>query len=162
MYPGFGKPALFVHGTNGQPAPTSYPVTWDQKGACNLAVFSADLKALSGAYGPVAKLFAWKGYDDTLYVTVSVNASVTGVNGISNGQQFMVSSPSLTDNYPSVGIYLSSSYPNSLQYMSYSYTSTMVLASSYQFWTCFTVPIPLTQVRRGRGGPCWLRRSVVF
>ena len=41
--PGYGAPQLFSAGTDGLPAPTSYPVTYDRKQACGMAVFRSDL-----------------------------------------------------------------------------------------------------------------------
>lgn len=57
--PGYGAPSLFIYNNNVQ-APTSYPVTYDQKAACNLNVFTSNLvdKANSTIiYGKVREAF---------------------------------------------------------------------------------------------------------
>ena len=60
MVPGFGKTPLYLN--NGQTNPaTSYPITYDQKNACNYAVYSSNLvdilQPVSYIYGT---LYAWK------------------------------------------------------------------------------------------------------
>lgn len=40
--PGYGAPSLFIYNNNVL-APTSYPVTYDQKAACNLNIFTSNL-----------------------------------------------------------------------------------------------------------------------
>ena len=54
--PGYGAPSLFIF-VNGVSAPTSYPVTYDQKAACNLNVITSDLVDKSNStiiYGKVS------------------------------------------------------------------------------------------------------------
>lgn len=41
--PGYGPPRLFTQGINNLPAPTAYPITYDQKNACGGVVFRTDL-----------------------------------------------------------------------------------------------------------------------
>lgn len=56
LVPGYGAPRLF----DSAAAPTSYPVTYDQKQACNGTVFSMDLVNRFRPENVHGKLFAWK------------------------------------------------------------------------------------------------------
>lgn len=75
MYPGFSRDPLFITGIAGQPAPTHYPITYDQKQACNLNVISFDVHQSGTPANVYGKMFVFKDYADNLYVTVTLNAS---------------------------------------------------------------------------------------
>ncbi len=131
MYPGFGPPSLFTF-TGG---PTSYPITYDQKQACNNIVYSTELVDSSSiSYG---KVFVWKDYGDVLYVTVSLYASGWGAEAKSPFSpglygQYLFSQPSQTNGQ----IFLWSGLPNGVTNY---YISDLV--SSGFAWSCFTVQI---------------------
>jgi hypothetical protein len=145
MYPGFGRSPLFI--TNaGVIAPTNYPITYDAKDACNLAVTEQDLYDTTNPLMIYAKLFAFKDYSDNLYVTVSLNASgfLAGQTGNSNGQ-FLLPNPSINAD-PSGLAFVGSTFPNGLSAVEYSqYTTAQTLTSSVGQYSCFTIMIPLRQ-----------------
>ncbi|KAG1673442.1 hypothetical protein FOA52_002208 [Chlamydomonas sp. UWO 241] len=148
VYPGFGRDPLFI--TNGgMVAPTNYPITYDAKTTCNLAIMEQDVRAPSGPLaGPVAKLFAFKDYSDNLYVTVSMNATgfLPGQTGASNGQ-YLLPNPALPgDLYPTGYVFVGSTFPNGLPIAQYAqYTTSQTLSSSVGQYSCFTIMIPLRQ-----------------
>ena len=61
LVPGYGAPSLYTSGQiYGTLAPTSYPVTYDQKGACGQVVFTSDLVDKANANNVYGRLYAWK------------------------------------------------------------------------------------------------------
>lgn len=66
MYPGFGRDPLFIS-SNGQIAPTNYPITFDSKQACNLLVYeqnvyqNGNINMVGGGDGRVGMGVGWRG-----------------------------------------------------------------------------------------------------
>ena len=61
LVPGYGAASLYTSGQiYGTLAPTSYPVTYDQKGACGQVVFTSDLVDKANANNVYGRLYAWK------------------------------------------------------------------------------------------------------
>ena len=118
LVPGYGAPYLFTAGQMlGTWAPTSYPITYDQKGACGQVVFTSDLVDRSAPNNIYGRLYAWKDYGDNLYVTVSINATGFGPSSLvtsgfgANDGQFLHASPSLFNpNSPSGQVSVWSSF----------------------------------------------------
>jgi hypothetical protein len=145
MYPGFGNDPLFIT-SSGVIAPTNYPITYDAKGTCNMAIVEQDLADSTNPLMIYAKLFAFKDYSDNLYVTVSMNASgfLAGQTGNSNGQ-FLLPNPSINSD-PSGLVFVGSTFPNGQTIVEYAqYTTAQTLSSSVGQYSCFTVMIPLRQ-----------------
>lgn len=140
MYPGFGKNPLFITGTNGQPAPTSYPITYAQNNACDLAVHSAPLFNVVNPAEVYGKLFVWKDYSDNLFITVSLNASGWAPPG--GAGQYLLGNPTPNSVHPS-GVYYASPTFNNQGIDVAAYATNQVLTSSISQWSCFTVMIPL-------------------
>eukprot|EP00195_Chlamydomonas_chlamydogama_P017827 CAMPEP_0202895428 /NCGR_PEP_ID=MMETSP1392-20130828/4636_1 /ASSEMBLY_ACC=CAM_ASM_000868 /TAXON_ID=225041 /ORGANISM="Chlamydomonas chlamydogama, Strain SAG 11-48b" /LENGTH=230 /DNA_ID=CAMNT_0049580437 /DNA_START=138 /DNA_END=827 /DNA_ORIENTATION=+ len=98
--PGYGAPQLFVNGN----APTSYPVTYDRKQACNQIVVVAPLVDKFNSSNIYGQAYVWKDYSDALYVTVSINATNWGpqrtlpFGGVTAPGQFLHAQPSILTN----------------------------------------------------------------
>ncbi|KAG1674032.1 hypothetical protein FOA52_000338 [Chlamydomonas sp. UWO 241] len=146
-YPGFGRDPLFIT-NNGVVAPTNYPITYDAKTTCNLAVTEQNLYAAGNPSAIYAKMFAFKDYSDNLYVTVSINASgfMPGQTGPSGGQ-FLLPNPALpSNNFPTGLAFVGSTFPNGLSILQYAqYSTSQTLDSSVGQYSCFTMMIPLRQ-----------------
>ncbi|KAG1674027.1 hypothetical protein FOA52_000333 [Chlamydomonas sp. UWO 241] len=146
-YPGFGRDPLFIT-NNGVVAPTNYPITYDAKTTCNLAVTQQNLYAAGNPSAIYAKMFAFKDYSDNLYVTVSINASgfMPGQTGPSGGQ-FLLPNPALpSNNFPTGLAFVGSTFPNGLSILQYAqYSTSQTLDSSVGQYSCFTMMIPLRQ-----------------
>eukprot|EP00955_Chlamydomonas_euryale_P016288 174061-Chlamydomonas_euryale.AAC.2 len=142
-----------------QPAPTNYPITFDAKQACNLAIYSQPVTAV-GAQGSVyGKLFAFKDYSDNLFLTVSLNGTGFVSNVVGGGLgQFLLPNPSL-DSFPSGLVYVAGQFNNGNIFELGQYTSAQTLTSNIGQYSCFTVQIalrsacpPRTDFRRSIGG----------
>ncbi|KAG1674021.1 hypothetical protein FOA52_000327 [Chlamydomonas sp. UWO 241] len=146
-YPGFGRDPLFIT-NNGVTAPTNYPIMYDAKTTCNLAVMEQNLYDTANPSAIYGKMFAFKDYSDNLYITVSINASgfMPGQTGPSGGQ-FLLPNPSLpTNNFPTGLAFMGSSFPNGFSILQYAqYTTSQTLDSSVGQYSCFTMMIPLRQ-----------------
>ena len=77
MVPGFGPPNLYVNNGNTFPI-AAFPITYDQKQACNNVVYTSALVDSVNSNYVYGKLYVWKDYIDNLYVTVSINATGFG------------------------------------------------------------------------------------
>ena len=75
--PGFGYTPLYVNNGNVNPI-ASFPITYDQKLACNNVVYTSKVVDTSNQNFAYGQLYAWKDYSDVLYVTVSLNATGFG------------------------------------------------------------------------------------
>jgi hypothetical protein len=110
LLPGYGAPNLFIYNRQtGALGPTSYPVTYDQKMACEQVVFRSPLVNVARPSDVFGQIFVWKDYSDYLYITVSLNATGFGPTLAStpsafgsNPGQFLFTSPSsFSPNQPS-------------------------------------------------------------
>ncbi|GAX75913.1 hypothetical protein CEUSTIGMA_g3356.t1 [Chlamydomonas eustigma] len=150
LVPGFGAPDLFAYTSAYGSAPTSYPFTYDQKGACNLVVVTMDMvdkAAPSNIYG---RMYVWKDYSDNLYITVSINATgfgppslVTSGFGSNDGQFLHMPQSLFNPNAPSGFVSLWNTF---LAGQPAAYISSQVLSYSYSQYSCFTYAINLKTV----------------
>ena len=146
MVPGYGEPQLYTYNGLSQLAPTSYPVTYDQKRACDQVIVTTDLVDQANPAYVYARMYIWKDYTDMLLVTVSINATGfgpgAGPTSIGNAGQYLLAEPSLYNpGFPSGsvsvwGSFLANSPPN------YD-TSNMLMANVFGQWSCFTFRINL-------------------
>lgn len=113
LLPGFGAPTLFLYNRQtGALGPTSYPITYDQKAACEQVVFRSSLVNKASPSDVYGTIYVWKDMSDFLYITVSLNATGFGPSLTSNPSgfgsnpgQFLFSSPStFSPNQPSGSI----------------------------------------------------------
>lgn len=150
LVPGYGAPQLFMlDRVTGAAAPTSYPITYDQKAACEQVVFTTDLVDIQNSNNIYGRLYAWKDYSDFLYVTVSLNATGFGPAGTTpsgfgtNPGQFLFASPSLfSPGKPTGQIAVWGTFIAGLPA---AYSTSQMLSSQgvTQQWSCFTVSINL-------------------
>ena len=154
LVPGFGAPNLFVF-NNGLIAPTSFPITYDQKNACNQIVFRSSLVDRSNSAVSYGVLYAWKDYSDSLFVTVSLNATGFGIPSTlatgsifsTNSGQFLFNSPSSFN--PNVAPGLIHVWQSFIASQPPQYLSTQLLSigsSPNPIWSCFTLAINLRTV----------------
>ncbi|KAG1667566.1 hypothetical protein FOA52_014646 [Chlamydomonas sp. UWO 241] len=149
LYPGFGRDPLFItNSATGVIAPTNYPITYDAKSTCNLAITEQNLYDTANPSMIYGKMFAFKDYSDNLYVTVSINASgfLPGNTGSSAGQ-FLLPNPALASNpFPTGLVFVGSDFPNGQSILQYAqYSTSQTLSSSVGQYSCFTMLIPLRQ-----------------
>ncbi|KAG1667575.1 hypothetical protein FOA52_014656 [Chlamydomonas sp. UWO 241] len=149
LYPGFGRDPLFItNSATGVIAPTNYPITYDAKSTCNLAITEQNLYDTANPSMIYGKMFAFKDYSDNLYVTVSINASgfLPGNTGSSAGQ-FLLPNPALASNpFPAGLVFVGSDFPNGQSILQYAqYSTSQTLSSSVGQYSCFTMLIPLRQ-----------------
>ncbi|GAX77910.1 hypothetical protein CEUSTIGMA_g5352.t1 [Chlamydomonas eustigma] len=150
MVPGYGAPNLYISTASGIIAPTSYPVTYDQKLACDLIVFTTPMVDKLNNAITYGKMYVWKDYSDNLYITVSINATGYGANrwpadpATSSYGQYLHVSPSIFNpSSPSGQVSLWSSLVTQTPS---NYYSNQLLTSTFGQWSCFTYIISLTSV----------------
>ncbi|KAG1662817.1 hypothetical protein FOA52_009031 [Chlamydomonas sp. UWO 241] len=139
------RPAVH-HGTaTGVIAPTNYPITYDAKSTCNLAIMAQNLYNTANPSMIYAKLFAFKDYSDNLY-TVSINASGFMAVSVSDGQLLLPNSALASNPFPTGLVFVGSTFPNGHSILQYAqYTTSQTLSSSVGQYSCFAMMIPLSQ-----------------
>jgi len=142
MVPGYGAPQLFISNS----APTSFPTTYDQKRSCDQVVATSNLVDVANSTYVYARVYIWKDYNDTLFITVSMNATGFGPGAsppaTNNPGQYLFAEPSLFNpTKPSGTIYVWGDYLGGLppNYDTYNLLSPVTFGQ----WSCFTLRVDL-------------------
>eukprot|EP00195_Chlamydomonas_chlamydogama_P005626 CAMPEP_0202898442 /NCGR_PEP_ID=MMETSP1392-20130828/6965_1 /ASSEMBLY_ACC=CAM_ASM_000868 /TAXON_ID=225041 /ORGANISM="Chlamydomonas chlamydogama, Strain SAG 11-48b" /LENGTH=381 /DNA_ID=CAMNT_0049584375 /DNA_START=230 /DNA_END=1371 /DNA_ORIENTATION=- len=145
--PGYGAKNLFT--PNG--APSSYPITYDQKDSCNQVVIRAPLVDRMNQSNVFGQVYIWKDYQDVLFVTVSLNATGWGptatlaTGGVSAQGQWLHSQPTVLTNPTSDNVGSVSVWNNFLNNQPSAYVNNLLSLNGAQRWSCWTYRVNLRQ-----------------